>query len=554
MKKLFYLAILTLLLTINFFAGTLSDIKTLESGSYPRGIAIADINSDGKNDILVANFGEDTLIGQENDIIPTSSISIFKGINLTKENLYAGNSPRGLAIGDINGDKITDFVVSNYADGTISIFIQTGKTIELTDTINVGRHPVGVAIDDGLIAVAVYSDSKLVILRDNLKEKTEISLPGNPTDVIIGKINNQRFIISANYSSGNISVIAEEKNGFSKIKDINVGGGVCKVEIADVTGDKVNDIITSNFYDNTVSVIEFKNNDFTEPVNYKLSGQRPNGMAIGDVNGDGLIDVVTANRDSDTIDILLQKQGKLILTKSILVTNDENKTYGPVEIAIGDVNGDGKNDIVFTHMRSNSLKIVYYEKPAAPKVSSITHPDENLWYADNSPVLKIQAKEDLSGISGFYYVATKDNVFDLSKATFITENEVKLTNLESGTYYFIAVAKDNNGVLSDKAVFKINITEEMNENNTYNFPNPCSDSTTIRFPLTEKTEVKIIIYDINGKTVWSKTLNEAEVITGVNYVVWNLTNDAGLAISNGTYICKVITKDKVVTKKIAVVK
>lgn len=555
MKRLISVLTLILCLLLNLNASTLSGIKSFDSGAYPRGIIIDDINSDGKSDVIVANFGEDTLIGQENDINPTSSISIFSGVNLIKETIFAGNSPRGLASGDINGDSITDFVVSNYADGTISVFIQKGKSLVLSDTIAVGKHPVGVAVYEGDVAVAVYSDSKLVVLKNNLKDKIEIPLPGNPTDVIMGKINNQKIIVSANYSAGSISVIAEGKVGIlEKIKDINVGGGVCKVEIADVTGDKVNDIVTSNFYDNTISVIEYKSGNFTEPVNYKLEGQRPNGMAVGDVNGDGLCDVVTANRDSDSIDILIQKQGKLVLVKSIKATDDENKAYGPVEISIGDVNGDGKNDIVFTHMRSNTIKVIYQEKPGLPKITSLTHPDENQWYANNSPIINLKAEDDLTGIDGFYYSVSKNNLFDINKAKYTNETEIKLENLETGTYYFVAVAKDGAGNLSEKAIFKLNITEEMNETNTYNYPNPCSDSTVIRFPLTQSQEVRIIISDINGKVIWNKLLSEAEVIVGVNYVTWNVVNDAGISVANGVYICKVITKDKVITKKIVVMK
>ncbi len=554
MRKIFLPIILTFIFVINLLAGTLSDIKTFESGLFPRGIIIADINSDGENDVIVANFGEDTLIGQENDKNPTSSISIFKGINLTKENLSAGNSPRGLGSGDANGDNLTDFAVSNYADGTLSVFIQNEKNKLYANTISVGNHPVGVDINEGLVAVAVYSENKVVIFSNNLKDRADIGLPGNPTDVVIGKINDKKVIVSANYAAGNISIITEEGGVFNKIKDIKVGGGVCKVEIADVTGDKVNDIVTANFYDNTVSVVEFKNNEFTEPITYKLAGLRPNGMATGDVNGDGLLDVVTANRDSDTIDILLQKDGKLILAKSISVTEDENKTYGPVEVAIGDINGDGKNDIAFTHMRSNTLRIIYQEKPGSPEITSLTHPDENTWYTDNSPVLKIKAQDDLNGIAGFYYVVSKENNFSLKNATFTTSEEVKLNNLETGTWYFIAVTKDNIGALSNTAVFKLNIIEEMSDVNTYNFPNPCSDSTTIRFPLITKEEVKIIIYDINGKIIWTKTINQADAQIGVNYIVWNLVNDSGQVVSNGTYICKIITKNKVITKKIAVVK
>ena len=69
-------------------------------------------------------------------------------------------------------------------------------------------------------------------------------------------------------------------------------------------------------------------------------------MRLGDVNGDGRLDIVTANAGTNTIGVLL---------------NNGNGTFGapttfstpthPTSIAIGDLNGDGKQDIVDGELR-----------------------------------------------------------------------------------------------------------------------------------------------------------------------------------------------------------
>ena len=462
----------------------LSEIHTYDSGSYPRGVEIADVDNDGKNEIIVTNFGEDTLIGRENETEPSSSITVFgsaKGAELTKKVLAAGKSPRGLATGDIDGDRKDDFVVSNYEDGTITIFGQEEGGVFEKETLEAGKHPVGVALGDidssgnvkADIAVSVYSENKVVVfIRDSHGEweKNDISVPGSPTDVVTGVINGKRLLVSANYSAGSVSVIKKEKGEIKKTQDIKAGGGPCKVEIGDVTGDNVNDIVVANFYDNTVSVIEYKNGEAAEAVNYKLEGSRPNGMCLGDVNGDGRLDVVTANRDSDTIDILIQQEsGKLLLENSIQVTNDEDKTYGPVEVKCGDINGDGLDDIVFSHMRSGTLRVIYSES--------------------NS----VQAARKVPA-------------------------------------------------------------EPISRENTYNYPNPAKDSTTIRFSLDEPTDVEIVIYDAAGRTLWEKALSETETRAGVNRVVWDLVTNTGNDAANGVYIYKVITGSRSITKKIVVLK
>lgn len=476
-KKIVFLMIFLTVFGL-LFAG-LSSLNTYTAGSYPRGIAIADINNDGKNEVIVANFGEDTLIGQENDIPPVSSISIFsyKSGNLLQQVLPSEKSPRGIATGDIDNDGKIDFVVSNYDDSSISIYTYNNNSY-IPQKIVAGKHPVGVTAGmDGnvpFIAVAVYSENKVLVFTKGISksgwQKSEITIPGSPTDVVAGNLNNTFYIVSANYSDGSISLIKKSPDGFEKEKDIKVGGGVCKVEIADVTGDGNNDIITANFYDNTVSVIEAVNGILSEPVIYKLNGQRPNGMAVGDINNDGKLDVVVANRDSDTIDILLQNSyGKLELVNTIEVTNDDNKTYGPIEVAIGDINGDGLSDIAFTHMRTNTLRILY---------------------------------------------------------------QVKSSDLEKTPTF----------------------AEKLSDKNVYNYPNPCSDKTTIRFSLDKSVEVKIIISDAAGNVVWHKILSSAETRPGINSIDWNLVNDSGVSVSNGVYILKVISGDVVINKKIAVVK
>ncbi|HPI02939.1 MAG TPA: FG-GAP-like repeat-containing protein [Candidatus Goldiibacteriota bacterium] len=471
MKKITLILSALFAVSASVYSNTLSAVNSFESGLYPRGIAIADTNGDAKNEILVANFGEDTLIGQGSDVTPTSSIAVF--YNGIKSVIAAGKTPRGVAAGDLNADGKADFAVTNYEDGTVMIF--EGND---TQTVEVGKYPVGAAIgsidNEGIkkedIAVAVYADSKVsVIIRDSkgALEKIDIAVPGNPTDVTIGTLNNERVILSANYNSPTISIIKKQGGVISKTADLPAGAGVCKVEIADVTGDGSQDIIAANFHDNTISVTEFKNGAAMEPVIYKLNGLRPNGLAAGDINGDGLIDVVAANRDSDSIDILTQKNGRLELTQSITVTEDENKTYGPVEVAIGDVNADGLADIAFTHMRTGTLKVIYQEA---------------------------EKKEEPADIP------------------------------------------------------------EMNKNTVYNYPNPAKTQTTFRFPLREKQEVKIAVLDIKGNLVWSKTIPESESAAGINYITWNLVNDIGQSVSNGAYILKVITKDKVISKNIAIVK
>lgn len=559
MKKIMLSLLTIALFSVIVFANTLSEISTFNSGVYPRGLASADINGDGIKEIIVANFGSQTLIGQDPTAPGDSSISIFSkdGVSLKSTVLQSGKSPRGVAAGDLNNDGKDEYAVTNYDDGTVTVY-NGSKVI----TLDAGRHPVGIAIgdvnNDGLndIAAAVYSENKVVLFLSDNKSggymRFEALVAGSPTDVAIGELNGKTVIVSANYSSGNVSVLGFDAGKLEKIYDVAVGGGPCKVDIADLTGDGINDIVTANFYDNTVSVVP---SGTGKTVSYALGGLRPNGMTIADVNGDKLLDVITANRDDDTLDVLLQKNGILVPAKTIKVSDDKDKGFGPVEVVAGDFNGDGLTDIAFTHMRTNSLKVIYQHPPNAPVVMSSTHPNQESWFPATTASFTLSA-EDLNGVDGYLYTMSKQQAaFSVKDAKFSVVPVIEIPSLESGTYYFSAATKDKVGNISPQiTVYKVNVTEALSEKNVYNFPNPCSSLTTLRFAMAKPEEVKLVISDVNGSLVWHKELAVTSVIAGVNFIVWDLTNDNGIKVSNGVYNFKVITAEKAINKKIAVVR
>jgi len=81
-------------------------------------VAIADLNGDGKLDLLVTNIASgdgSILLGNGN------------GTFQAAQTVYAGGSPLGLAVADLNGDGKTDIVVVNLGANTISVFLNTSS-------------------------------------------------------------------------------------------------------------------------------------------------------------------------------------------------------------------------------------------------------------------------------------------------------------------------------------------------------------------------------------------------------------------------------------------
>ena len=89
------------------------------------------------------------------------------------------------------------------------------------------------------------------------------------------------------------------------------------------------------------------------PARSYAVGADPIGIAAGDLNGDGRPDIVTVNQASDTVSVLLNEgHGRFATAQSYAAG------AGPSSIAIGDLNGDGKLDIVAADRDGHDVSIL----------------------------------------------------------------------------------------------------------------------------------------------------------------------------------------------------
>ena len=83
------------------------------------------------------------------------------------------------------------------------------------------------------------------------------------------------------------------------------------------------------------------------------TGANPNSVAIGDVNGDGKPDLVVANGQSDSVSVLLGNGDGTFQAQQTFATGN-----GPFSVAVGDVNGDGKPDLVVANATDNTVSVL----------------------------------------------------------------------------------------------------------------------------------------------------------------------------------------------------
>jgi len=82
------------------------------------------------------------------------------------------------------------------------------------------------------------------------------------------------------------------------------------------------------------------------------------------------------------------------------------------------------------------------------------------------------------------------------------------------------------------------------------YPNPVKDNCLITFDLTEHTNAKLFVYNINGQII--NTLLDKKMDKGNHQINWNTTNYSGEKLSPGIYLLKLETENTVETTKVIV--
>lgn len=84
------------------------------------GVVAADINGDGRRDILVANNASNTV-----SVFINTTTAPGAPAFAAQQTFAVGANPTGLQVVDINGDGKPDLVTANYSAGSVSVFLST---------------------------------------------------------------------------------------------------------------------------------------------------------------------------------------------------------------------------------------------------------------------------------------------------------------------------------------------------------------------------------------------------------------------------------------------
>ncbi|MFI5379933.1 MAG: beta strand repeat-containing protein [Tepidisphaerales bacterium] len=336
-------------------------------GAAPQGMASADFNGDGKPDLVVANFADNTI---------SVLMNRGNGTFAPHADYVSGLGPVAVAAADFNGDGKPDLAVADAGGNSVSVFLNRGDGALLPKVdYAVGSDPTSIVAGD------FNGDGKIDLAVANTNANTVSVLLGNgdgtfapavtyaaglaPTCLVAADFNGdgKMDLAVANRGaggSGRVSILLNTGNGVFAAAVAYVTGGAYPTSMAtaDFNGDGKPDVAIVDSAGNTLSVL--LNNGaggLGAPTNY-ATGPNPVSVAALDFNGDGMPDLVVSCLDSNTVDVFLNDG-----TGALLPQTEYAVGGGPRAVIAADFNGDARPDFAVADNLDNKATVLLNNRP-----------------------------------------------------------------------------------------------------------------------------------------------------------------------------------------------
>jgi FG-GAP-like repeat len=337
--------------------------STTSVGMFPVSVAAADFNGDGHIDVAVANSGSSNL-----------SILLGKGDGTFSSlpAINAGSLPQSVATGDLNGDGRADLIVSDGAGDNVATLLGNGDgTFQPPKFFVCGAKPDFLAVadlngDHKLDVVTISrtdSPGGVTVLYGNgdgtLASGVNYAAGSGPKSIALAHFScttNWDFAV-ANSLGNTVSIARGNSDGTFQTPFTLTGDlGPVALVVADFDHTGSPDLAVANSTSNDVSIFLTNSSctGFSTPVNYPLgSGAKPVSIAAGDFNGDGYPDLAVADQGSKSISVLLNKGDG-----TFTVSGTFPLGFAPSFVAVGDFNNDNKMDLAVSSQLSNSVAVL----------------------------------------------------------------------------------------------------------------------------------------------------------------------------------------------------
>ncbi len=338
------------------------------TGYLAQSVAVADLDGDGRLDVLsaIAASPATQSILSARIQAPTAPGTFADPVRSS-----TGADPVAVVVGDLNGDGLADVVVADAAaapDGNHAVDVQfqvmgTPGAFSAPVALPLGtRTPRSLVLEDlngdGTldIAVAAAGGGDVLVLFQQAPGTFAAPLGfaagGEPTAVAAARLTGPGgpdLVVTT--ADGKLSVLlhGSTPGTFLPPASYQAGTSPAAVQVADMNGDGLPDAVVAD-YDGTLEVFfqaPAGDGTFLPPQRHDTLDHGSCSIAIGDIDGDGRPDVVVANAGPPgypgSVAVFMQDHavpgqlGPPVLYRGY---------WGPLSVALGDLDGDGLLDMV----------------------------------------------------------------------------------------------------------------------------------------------------------------------------------------------------------------
>ena len=308
--------------------GTFQAAVSVGAGPGPTAIALGDFNRDNNQDLVVSNYGNADYYAPPSFVTATVSVLLGNGDGTFRpaQAFASGTGPNAVAVGDFNSDGVQDLAVADYGvypqrGTTVSILVGNGDgSFGAPRPFQSGNAPSCVAVGDvnrdGIqdLASCNYNDNNVAVLLGNgdatFRHAGTVAVGVAPWFVVFDDLNGDQlpdFAVTGHWSDIVSSVMGNGDGTFQPHRWFLTDRGPTGLAVADLNGDGRRDLATANYFSTTVSVLLGNGDGTMQAAQHFGADLAPMGLAAGDFNGDGQPDLAATNYFASSVSVLTNR-------------------------------------------------------------------------------------------------------------------------------------------------------------------------------------------------------------------------------------------------------